>query len=254
MSLKSSGSPEIEEHLSNFVDDAKEQAGSMGKDFFRQLLGDIGKPSGNGVTEQLPPYTKDASPSPYDAPPQYDAPHGAPPSYEASQAQAKKTTENLGAIEQVLFQLVGFNKNKNSESAPQNSVEVRPGIDYHKEYFDSITNFEKKAENRVQYELNQKIKEITDELIKLIATTRELKNHFGTVAVEPPPPKAGKYHETFFEWLLIMIKQARQKVENSDAWLGAVKGKKKKGYWDKAKDHGTTFTQSGERSTVTSTG
>ena len=231
------GSPEIQEHFSNFVDDVKGQFGSAGKDFFSQLLG-VSSDNKNTKEKQHPEVGQNT--------------------VKTLEKQAAKATNEIGKIEQVLFsikdQIIGH---QNSENTVQNfaeKAEVRPGIDYHKEYFDSITNFEKKAENRMQYEVNKKIKEITDELIRLIATTKVLKDHFGTVTVAPPPQKAGKYHENFFEWLLIMIKQARQKVENSEAWLGEIKVKKKKGYWDKAKDHGTTFTQSGERSTVTSTG
>jgi hypothetical protein len=197
----------------------------------------------------------DAPPPPYDAksaPPPYDA----PPSYEASQAKANEKS-TLG---EVLFQL-GIHSKK-SENAPQNLAEsserrVEAGIDYHGEYFRDINNFREKGEQKKHNEVTQKIEEIIKQLKELIASTKALDNQFADIVVAPPPKKPGKYHENFFEWLLIMIKQARQKVDSSNAWLGAIKGKngkKNNDYWGRAEKEGTTFTQSNERSVSTSVG
>jgi hypothetical protein len=55
--------------------------------------------------------------------------------------------------------------------------------------------------------------------------------------------------------MLTVIRSARQKVEDSQSWMGAVKGKgAKRDYWGMFKKHGTTFGQSGERSVATSVG
>src|SRR3989344_5698474 len=65
----------------------------------------------------------------------------------------------------------------------------------------------------------------------------------------------GKYHVSFFEWVLLLVRQARMKVEDSSAWLGAFKSKKaKKQYWSMFKKHGTTFGLSNERVVSTQTG
>lgn len=237
------GSPEIEESLpTKLVGKAGEGAHEAISSLWDQMLG-VGDYKAS---------SHDASPPPYDAKSAH-SPHDVPPSYEASQAKhASEGSETKKVIEGVLFQLGLHNQEKHQQN-PENHAESRhAGIDYAREVIDSGKN----AQSREQNELNRKIKEITDELVRLISTTKELKNHFGTVAVESPPQKPGKYHENFFDWLLIMIKQARQKVENSSSWLGTIKGKGKgKGdYWDRAEKEGTTFSQSMDRSASTSVG
>ena len=59
----------------------------------------------------------------------------------------------------------------------------------------------------------------------------------------------------FFEWMLAVIRAAREKVEDSNAWLGTVKGKgAQRNYWNMFKKHGTTFGLSGERAVATQVG
>jgi hypothetical protein len=81
---------------------------------------------------------------------------------------------------------------------------------------------------------------------------------FGGFTVQQTTKEPGKYYINFFEWLLIVIKTAQEKVENSRAWLNTVKGKGRKGdtpdYWQMYKKHGTSFGPSSERSTATQTG
>lgn len=108
------------------------------------------------------------------------------------------------------------------------------------------------GENR---EMQQNIREIQDELRKLLQSSKVLQMEFAQVAVEQAPVEVGKYHTNFFEWMLIVLRQAREKVEDSGAWLSTVKGKNaKKGYWGMFKKHGTTFGLSNERSVSTQTG
>jgi hypothetical protein len=72
----------------------------------------------------------------------------------------------------------------------------------------------------------------------------------------PAPKEVGKYHQNFFEWVLIQIQQARVRVEDSSSWLGAVnkKGQGQKGYGGMFKKHGTNFGMSNQRSVATQTG
>jgi hypothetical protein len=104
-------------------------------------------------------------------------------------------------------------------------------------------------------EINEKLQQIMAELQRLISSSKELKLEFADVNVDAPPPQAGEYHLNFFDWLLLTIRTAREKVEDSGAWLNAVKGKnKKKGYWGMFKKHGTSFGLSNERSIATQAG
>lgn len=135
------------------------------------------------------------------------------------------------------------------------NTEIQPGIDYHREYYESIAKFSENASSRENVHESRKIQQVMAEIRKLASSTKSLQVEFGLITVEEPPINPGEYYVNFFEWMLIMLKQARQKVEDSESWLKTVKGKKeKKGYWSKAKTHGTSFSQSNERFAATSTG
>ena len=54
---------------------------------------------------------------------------------------------------------------------------------------------------------------------------------FANVNVDQAPTQAGEYHINFFDWLLLTIRTAREKVENSGAWLATAKGKSGKKRW-----------------------
>jgi hypothetical protein len=157
--------------------------------------------------------------------------------------------------ESVVFEL---SKEKNrEEKIPKKKIkaEAEPGINYHREYYESISRFSERASYREVMQESRKIQQVMAEIRKLASSTKLLQVEFGLVTVEEAPVNPGQYYVNFFEWMLIMIKQARQKVEDSKSWLETVKGKKgKKGYWDKAKKHGTTFSQANERFVATSTG
>jgi hypothetical protein len=132
-------------------------------------------------------------------------------------------------------------------------LDIDPGYDYKGE----ILHREIRASQRLSQETENNITQILVELKKLVSTTRELKTQFKEVAVEKVV-NPGKYHESFFEWMLSSVKEALKKVEDSGAWLSAVKGKNaKRGiYWTNADETvgGTSFSLSSERVVATQTG
>ncbi len=136
----------------------------------------------------------------------------------------------------------------NEEKAPVLNIE--PGIDYPRE----ILHAERKTLHRQTQEISTKIQEIIIELKRLTSTSKELQVQFKEVAVAQIP-NPGKYHQTFFEWMLAVVRQARIKVEDSGAWLAVTKRKhQKRQYWAMFKKHGTTFGLSNERVVATQTG
>ena len=164
-----------------------------------------------------------------------------------------------GVKESVLFDLSLHQKKEKAASSNQKTEKkssqesrIQPGIEYHASIIRSNENFS----SRETRELKDQIKQIMHEIRKLASSTKELQVEFGQITVEEAPANPGKYYVSFFEWLLIVLRQSRQKVEDSKAWLDTVhtKGKKKSGYWDNAKKQGTTFTQANERNVATSTG
>ena len=151
-----------------------------------------------------------------------------------------------------------FQKHKNATSEkPRAHAEKTPrrhaeaAIDYHRE----IVKGREKASKGEMREMRQNIEQIKIELSKLVASSQGLKLEFAQVSVEQPTQNVGQYHLNFFEWMLAVIRSARQKVEDSGAWLGAVKGKgAKRNYWGMFKKHGTMFGLSGERAVATQVG
>ncbi len=143
---------------------------------------------------------------------------------------------------------------KEEEEKQIPNLDIAPNIDY----FRDIRNFEKTATVKLNRETNSKIQEILIELKKLVATTQELQTQFKDVAVTQTVVNPGKYHESFFEWLLSIVKSARKKVEDSGAWLSAMQSKnsKKSYYWRNADEKvgGTSFQLSSERVVATQVG
>lgn len=128
---------------------------------------------------------------------------------------------------------------------------TEPGFNYRRE----ILHGERKTTAENGREVEVKIQEIIIELKRLILTSKELEIEFHEVTVQQLPKNPGKYHITFFEWLLSVIQAARLKVEDSASWLALFSSKKKKKqYWNMFKKHGTTFGLSNERVVATQTG
>lgn len=137
------------------------------------------------------------------------------------------------------------------------SLGIEPGevaVEYRREMLHGAL----RSEQRKDREIETKIQEIIVELKRLIATSKELQIEFKEVVVAPRITKPGKYHVNFFEWVLSTIRLARTKVEDSKAWLAAMKGKhaKKGYYWTMSQESkgGTSFSLSSERVVATQTG
>lgn len=138
-----------------------------------------------------------------------------------------------------------------ADKAPKHHTEAAPAIDYHHD----IVKSREKLSKQENHEMKQNIEQIKVEIAKLVASSQELKMEFSSITAEQSLPNVGVYHINFFEWMLTVIRSARQKVEDSQSWMGAVKGKgAKRDYWGMFKKHGTTFGLSGERAVATQVG
>lgn len=129
---------------------------------------------------------------------------------------------------------------------------IEPGINYVQE----IVHAERKVEVREQHQTKVRMQEIIIEIKKLTSSSKELAIQFKDVEkMEHIPQGAGKYHTNFVEWVLSMIRSAREKVDNTLSWTTALHSKKKqKQYWNLFKKHGTSFGLSGERTVATQVG
>src|SRR3989344_192468 len=153
-------------------------------------------------------------------------------------AQLLGTSEHTNASSQqgelAPGQEISFKKKQEKEKL----ANVDPGINYRQD----ILHGEKRVVQRQSQEIHMQIQEILVELKKLANSSKELQVQFKDVAVAQQPVIAGKYHKAFYEWVLITIRTARMRIEDSANWLAMFQSKKKqKGYWQQFKKHGTSF-------------
>lgn len=165
----------------------------------------------------------------------------------------------LGMIQGGKDQIVGYKEEEEEQSGELiegeeidlRKPDIDPGINYRQE----ILHTEKKIAQEDQQQLSAKIEQIIVELKRLASSSKILEVQFRQVTVEQRIVNPGKYHVSFFEWVLAIVKSARIRVEDSGSWLALFKSKKaQRQYWNMFKKHGTTFGLSNERVVATQTG
>jgi hypothetical protein len=153
-------------------------------------------------------------------------------------------------------QEIDFTKHDNKAIEKQ-AENIRGGIDYIGEL---LRAGEKKPEQESR-ELQEQIQNLILEIKSLAGATSALEKQV-TEATGQQIVSPGRYHKTFFQWVISVIKDARTKIDNANVWLSTMKGKQKgrgkqkktQNYWDMAKQHGSKFTLSGERAVASQTG
>jgi len=167
------------------------------------------------------------------------------PTHADKHEQEKPVIDN-GAIEIFNFLLHKQKSSEKPQAHAEKKTHAEAAIDYHR---DIVKSSERASKSELR-EMDGNIRQIKDELAKLVASSQELKLQFADVGVDTSTPTVGKYQETFFEWMLNVIRAARQKVEDSGAWLNVVKGKRSgKAKTDYSVANGQMH-QSGERTTI----
>lgn len=107
----------------------------------------------------------------------------------------------------------------------------------------------------IESQVAKLMQELQAEVIKLQQKTAELGNDVTKITVESRPTKAGIYHLNFFDMMISMLKELRQRVGESRMWLQkSMKKKQQKGYWAMFKKHGMNFAASDERAIASSNG
>ncbi|MEK7571422.1 MAG: DUF5660 family protein [Patescibacteria group bacterium] len=212
---------ESEDHLRASIASAKDQVSGFGSDFFSQLLGlDSG-----GYSEKagIPELITDDEPGVI--------------------FSAKK--HNGGIAEKIAKSQEKFTQT--AETGRKS--EQKAAYDYTSE----ILNTRKGAtqENR---EIAYKVKQILDELKKLIATSRVLQMQFAEIGVEDAPVNVGTYHLNFFELLFDLVQTARKNAEDAGAWVQATGSKNRKRQNKQFQKQGAKVTLSNERAVATQVG
>ncbi|MBI2033384.1 MAG: hypothetical protein HYT10_02865 [Candidatus Levybacteria bacterium] len=145
---------------------------------------------------------------------------------------------------------IDFSKKKVSEQK-EKTPDFLPAIDYRREVIHAETQLSRKDKQEMQAQIEQ----ILVELKRIVTASAELEVEHKDLVVEQRIEKPGKYHLSFFQWMLTVVRSARMRIEDSAAWLQAFKSKKaKQGYWKQFKDKGTSFSLNNERSLATQAG
>ena len=121
----------------------------------------------------------------------------------------------------------------------------------------TIFTYKERAEDQsIRRETAVLLDQLKKQVTLLEKSEKTLTSQITKVKVEQLPDKNGIYYVRFFEWLLLLVRQLRAKVEEGQAWLSTFTSRKKKklGYWKMYKKHGTTFGLSHERTLATQTG
>ena len=150
-----------------------------------------------------------------------------------------------------LLQITEHKPEAKPQEAPK-SKNAAPGIDYHRD----VATSSERASRKEASEIEQKFQQVKQELNRMVESSNKIiQDEFGGITLEQAPTEVKNYHVNFLDWLLITVSTARQKVEDSGAWLSAMRSKKsQRGYKQMAKSHGTSFTMSNERQVATQTG
>lgn len=168
--------------------------------------------------------------------------------YEKTSQKVHKLTGDLAEGEEI--ELGSHHDNTPTPKRP----DAAPGLEHYNYHRDIIRSSERSS-LKENHEMERQVEEIIVEIKELVHASKELESEFKEMAVTQTPVEVGKYHTKFFEWVLITIRQARMKVEDSGSWLSTMNSKKgKKNYWSMFKKHGTSFGMSNERSVATQTG
>ena len=170
---------------------------------------------------------------------------------EESEEKKKKYSGELTEGQVLELRKIHKQDQEGAEKAEKIKAHVEPGLEYVRE----IVHSGERAVSRENQEVEAQLRELMAEIKKLADSSKELQTQFKEIAIEQHAVKPGKYHKNFFTWMLSMIRTARQKVEDSGAWLAAMQSKKKsREYGAMSKKHGTTFSLSNERVVATQVG
>jgi len=114
----------------------------------------------------------------------------------------------------------------------------------------------REEDQKIQQETAELVQQLKQQITRLEKTEKSLTSDIAKVKVEQLPPKAGIYFLRYIEWLIAEVKRLTEKADSAGRWLAnfQIRQKKRLGYWQKYKKHGTTFGLSHERTLATQTG
>ncbi|OGH12723.1 MAG: hypothetical protein A2776_00325 [Candidatus Levybacteria bacterium RIFCSPHIGHO2_01_FULL_40_10] len=179
----------------------------------------------------------------------------------------KSTWDNLiiGSGSSISEQLLGSSGHSEQQLVEGQTISLKQKVENvqekvkmtaeHMEYFRSVNDVDRISENRTEVQVKQAVDEIRMEIQKLIKTSKIVEQTVKDSTADHAPVKPGKYHISFFQFVLSIIRDATSKLEDGVSYGAVFTSKKQQSkYWTSYKKQGTTFGLSGERTTATQTG
>lgn len=128
-------------------------------------------------------------------------------------------------------------------------------VEGHREYFREVIHADSENIRRDNSEIQGQVDKIRAEIKQLLKVNKQLEATFKTVAQDVQPVNPGKYHVNFMGFVLSLLRSARVRMEEGLSWASTAKSKKTQmRYQNQAKQKGTSFTLSNERTAATQTG
>ena len=147
---------------------------------------------------------------------------------------------------------------KQKQAQEEEKAESKPQITGEfMEYKRTVVNAENDTETMMDRQVKDAVEEIRMEIKKLMQSSKLVERTVKDATADKAPVKPGKYHLNFFDFVLNVLKDATQKLEDSAAYGALFTSKKQQShYWkmSSAQKGGTSFMLSGERSSATQTG
>ncbi|HNP89661.1 MAG: hypothetical protein BWY24_00879 [Microgenomates group bacterium ADurb.Bin219] len=114
---------------------------------------------------------------------------------------------------------------------------------------------EKVLYSRKDNEMKLQVQALQKEIQDLARASGELSKE-AEIASFNTTDEVGTYHLNFFQQLRSLIRDLRNKIQESSLWLGEwnKKSQKKNYYWGQAKKHGSSFMLNSDRQVATQTG
>lgn len=150
---------------------------------------------------------------------------------------------------------VNLKKKKAAEEAAEKQ-EKKPQItsefmDYKRE----VINAERVGDRKIEQQITSEMEQIRMELQKLAKTSKIVERTVKDAMADKAPVNPGKYHLNFFRFVLSVLREATQKLEDTASFGKVFTSKKQQSkYWSSFEKQGTTFGLSGERTVATQTG
>lgn len=178
-------------------------------------------------------------------------------SNQGNSIEAKRQIKGIFDPTSIIESLVGLPKKKEHTQIHSKETKKSPSIRQEMVIFSrQSTESDNHSPAELRTETEETLQVLKEEMEMLEDAQVSLGSEISGIKSVEIPQEKGIYYLRYVQWLITVIRQLRMKIEDAHAWLNEFNSREKKrlGYKQKAKKHGTAFTLSGERFAATHAG